>query len=53
MSKPSFEEILDIQRKADIANIIRDYIPLTKRGKNYFGICPFHDDHTPRMSVSE
>ena len=52
MSKPSFEEILDIQRKADIANIIRDYIPLTKRGKNYFGICPFHDDHNPSMSVS-
>ena len=52
LSKPSFEEILNIQRKINIVDIIRDYIPLTKKGKNYFGICPFHDDHNPSMSVS-
>ena len=52
MSKPSYEEIFDIQRKVNIVDIIRDYIPLTKKGKNYFGICPFHDDHNPSMSVS-
>ena len=52
MSKPSNEEIFDIQRKVNIVDIIRDYIPLTKKGKNYFGICPFHDDHNPSMSVS-
>ncbi len=52
MSKPSFEEIFDIQRKINIVDVIRDYIPLTKKGKNYFGICPFHDDHNPSMSVS-
>ena len=52
MSKPSNEEIFDIQRKINIVDVIRDYIPLTKKGKNYFGICPFHDDHNPSMSVS-
>ena len=52
MSKPSYEEILDIQRKINIVDIVRDYVPLVQRGKNYFGICPFHDDHNPSMSVS-
>jgi len=52
LSKPSYEEILNIQRKINIVDVIRDYIPLTKKGKNYFGICPFHDDHNPSMSVS-
>ena len=49
----SYEEILSIQRKANIVDIIKDYMPLTKKGKNYFGVCPFHDDHNPSMSVSE
>ena len=48
----SYEEIISIQRKADIVDIIRDYVPLTQKGKNYFGVCPFHDDHNPSMSVS-
>ena len=52
MANISYEEILGIQRKANIVDIIRDYVPLTQRGKNYFGICPFHDDHNPSMSVS-
>ena len=52
MPKPSYEEILDIQRKINIVDVIRDYIPLTQRGKNFFGICPFHDDHNHSMSVS-
>ena len=52
MANISYEEILSIQRKANIVDIIRDYVPLTQRGKNYFGICPFHDDHNPSMSIS-
>ena len=52
MANISYEEILSIQRKANIVDIIRDYVPLTQRGKNYFGICPFHDHHNPSMSVS-
>ena len=50
--KPNYEEILSIQRNVDIVDIIKDYINLIPRGKNYFGVCPFHDDHSPSMSVS-
>lgn len=52
MAKVSYEEILSIQRQVNIVDVIRDYVPLTQKGKNYFGICPFHDDHSPSMSVS-
>lgn len=46
------DKINEIRDKADIIDIISDYIPLTTKGKNYFGVCPFHDDHSPSMSVS-
>ena len=52
MAKFSPEEIAHIREQADIVEIIGDYIPLTMRGKNYFGVCPFHQDHSPSMSVS-
>ena len=52
MSKISYEEILSIQRKVNIVDIVKDYVPLTQKGRNYFGVCPFHDDHNPSMSVS-
>lgn len=42
----------EIRNKTDIVDVISKYITLTKRGKNYFGVCPFHDDHSPSMSVS-
>ncbi len=46
------ELINEIRNKINIVDIISNYVPLTKRGKNYFGVCPFHDDHSPSMSVS-
>ena len=48
----SEDKINEIRNSADIVNIIADYIPLKSEGKNYFGVCPFHDDHSPSMSVS-
>jgi DNA primase len=47
------EEINNIRSSVDIVDIVSGYIPLTPRGKNYFGVCPFHDDHSPSMSVSK
>jgi len=47
------ELINEIRNKIDIVEIISNYVPLTQRGKNYFGVCPFHDDHSPSMSVSK
>ena len=47
------EEIEKVRKSANIVDIISSYIPLTQKGKNYFGVCPFHEDHSPSMSVSE
>ncbi len=49
----SDEKINEIRNEADIVSIISNYIPLKMQGKNYFGVCPFHDDHKPSMSVSK
>lgn len=47
------DELNKIRSSVDIVDIISGYIPLTPRGKNHFGVCPFHDDHSPSMSVSK
>ncbi|MBQ7276295.1 MAG: DNA primase [Bacilli bacterium] len=41
-----------IIEKVDIVNVIGEYVPLTKKGANYVGLCPFHDDQNPSMFVS-
>lgn len=41
-----------IRSKVDIVDIIGERIPLVSKGKNFFGVCPFHDDTNPSMSVS-
>lgn len=46
-------DVIDqIRRSVDIVEVISDYLPLVSKGKNYFGVCPFHDDTNPSMSVS-
>ena len=49
----SQEKIIEIRQKSDIVEIIGEHIPLEQKGKNYFALCPFHDDHNPSMSVSK
>ena len=49
----SESKINEIRESADIVDIIKNYIPLELKGKNYFGVCPFHQDHSPSMSVSK
>ena len=44
--------INEIRNSLDIVDVISSYLPLTAKGKNFFGICPFHDDKHPSMSVS-
>ena len=41
-----------IRSKVDIVDIIGERIPLVAKGKNFFCVCPFHDDTNPSMSVS-
>ena len=41
-----------IQDTAQIVEVVSDFVTLKKRGVNYLGLCPFHDDRTPSFSVS-
>jgi len=47
------EKINEIRKSVDIVDVISSYLPLITRGKNFFGVCPFHSDHSPSMSVSK
>ena len=47
------EEIIDeVREKSDIVDVISPYVRLTKRGSNYVGLCPFHNEKTPSFSVN-
>ncbi|MDY0278323.1 MAG: DNA primase [Acholeplasma sp.] len=47
------KEILErIDNETDIVSLASEFISLEKRGKNYMGLCPFHDEKTPSFSVS-
>ncbi|WP_162163875.1 DNA primase [Acholeplasma hippikon] len=41
-----------INEETDIVALASEFMSLTKRGKNYMGLCPFHDEKTPSFSVS-
>ncbi|HJG55738.1 DNA primase [Staphylococcus arlettae] len=45
--------INDIKDKTDILDLVSEYVKLEKRGRNYIGLCPFHDEKTPSFTVSE
>ena len=46
-------ELQEIRNSVDIVDVVSSYLNLTAHGKNYFGVCPFHDDHSPSMCVSK
>ena len=45
--------IEQIRTQSDIVDVISDYMQLTKKGRNWFGLCPFHGESTPSFSVSQ
>lgn len=47
------ELINEIREKNDILDVVSEYVKLEKRGRNYIGLCPFHDEKSPSFSVSE
>ena len=53
MARISEQIIESVRSKAEIVNTISNYVQLKKRGRNFFGICPFHDEKTPSFSVNQ
>lgn len=43
----------EIKNRVSIVDVISRYVPLKKSGSNYMGLCPFHPDKNPSMSVNE
>ena len=47
------EEIIEeVRQRNPIVDVIGSYVHLTKKGGNYFGLCPFHNEKSPSFSVS-
>jgi DNA primase len=46
------EVIATVRSKADIVEVISEYLPLKKAGRNYSALCPFHPEKTPSFMVS-
>lgn len=43
--------IEQVYERADIVDVVSDYVELRKAGVNYKGLCPFHQDHAPSLIV--
>lgn len=52
MARISQDEIDRIRSNADIVDVISHYIQVHRNGKSYKALCPFHDDHSPSLSIS-
>ena len=52
MARIPEETIERIRNTADIYDVVAQYVDLKKRGRNYFGLCPFHSEKTPSFSVA-
>ncbi|MFC2103375.1 DNA primase [Bacteroidota bacterium] len=46
-------KIEEIRSTASVVDVISEYVQLRKRGKNYIGLCPFHNEKTPSFTVSD
>ncbi len=46
------ELIQEIRERNDIVGVISEYVTLTRKGHNYFGVCPFHNEKTPSFPVN-
>ena len=52
MPRYSDEIIEEVRQSNDIVDIISQYMHLKRSGRNYFGLCPFHNEKSPSFSVS-
>ena len=52
MARFSDSFINQVSQANDIVEVVGQYVALKKRGKEFLGLCPFHEDHRPSMNVS-
>lgn len=52
MAKIPESTVERIKARVDILDVVSDFVQLKRRGKNYFGLCPFHEEKTPSFSVN-
>lgn len=52
MARYSEELIEEVRQSNDIVDVISQYMHLKRSGRNYFGLCPFHNEKSPSFSVS-
>ena len=52
MLRYSEEIIEEVRQNNDVVDIVSQYVHLTRKGRNYFGLCPFHNEKSPSFSVS-
>ena len=52
MARISKQDIDYIFDNIDIVSLVSEYVKLEKRGQNYLGLCPFHNEKTPSFTVS-
>jgi DNA primase len=52
MARIAPEVIERVRNAADILEVVSQYVDLKRRGKNFFGLCPFHAEKTPSFSVA-
>ena len=53
MARISEQIIEQIRSTSDIHDIVSEYVQLKQKGRNFFGLCPFHDEKTPSFSVNQ
>jgi len=46
-------KIEEVRTSASVVDVVSEFVQLRKRGKNYIGLCPFHNEKTPSFTVSE